>query len=169
MALKNDDAAALARPPLSNVQPFPATQPIPSHGFSGRPIDGSEASLETSTENQPVRRGAVAGFVKVCERWQIGKARQIALLGYAENEFIGAQILAGRASGGQDVKDRVGLLIAIAVGLRALFKNNVASELRWLQTPRVELEGKSPINYMLEGRMVAILQVREIVDRERAL
>jgi hypothetical protein len=165
MPLRNEDAAALARPVPTNVEL------VQSQSVSARGLAAPYAEMPPPAlfDNQPVRRGVITGFTKVCERWQISKGKQIALLGYADDEFVGAQILSGRTRGGQDVKDRVGLLIAIAVGLRALFNNSVGSETRWLQTCRAEIGGKSAIDYMAEGRMVNLMRVREIVDRERAL
>ncbi|WP_212354304.1 MbcA/ParS/Xre antitoxin family protein [Bradyrhizobium jicamae] len=148
---------------------MPVTQYMPQRGLVDSGPSASNALSRPQAANQAVRRGVITGFIKVCERWQIGTAKQIALLGYADDEFAGGQILSGRARGAQDVKDRVGYMVAIAVGLRALFNNNTSSERRWLEMPRPEIGNKSPLDYMAEGRMVGMMQVRELVDRERAL
>jgi hypothetical protein len=168
MALRPDSNAVRA-PILSNVQPFPVSQIMPPRGLADAAVARAEFAPAQPSDNQAIRRGVITGFVRICERWQISKAKQFALLGYADDEFLAAQILSGRTRGGQDVKDRVGYLIAIAVGLRALFNNNVNSELRWLQTPRSETDGKSPLDYMTEGRMINLMRARELVDHERAL
>jgi hypothetical protein len=163
------DSNAVRAPILTNVEPFPVSQFMPPRGLSDAAIARTEFSIAQPSDNQAIRRGVITGFTRVCERWQISRAKQLALLGYADDEFLGAQILAGRTRGGQDVKDRVGYLIAIAIGLRALFNNSVNSELRWLQTPRFETDGKPPIDYMTEGRMINLMRARELVDHERGL
>jgi hypothetical protein len=168
MPLRNEDAAALARPVSIKIEPV-QSQSVSARGLSAGMAFHGEIPPQALFDNQPVRRGVITGFTKVCERWQLSNAKQIALLGYAGDEFVGAQILSGRTRGGQDVRDRVGLLVAIAVGLRALFNNNVGSETRWLQICRSETDGKSAIDYMAEGHMINLIRVREIVDRERAL
>jgi len=169
MALKPESSVTSERVSFQNGRGYSPSQSMPARGLSGSALPTPTGLVRPPSENQAVRRGVITGFIKVCERWQIGTAKQIALLGYAEDEFAGAQILSGRLRGGQDVKDRVGYLVAIAVGLRALFNNSTSSERRWLDTAQERLGGKAPLDYMTEGRMINIMHVRELVDRERAL
>jgi hypothetical protein len=170
MALRADDSTALSRPRLVASQPFLGSeQQLGGQGPFEPAANQQDIAPRPNENTQMRRRGAITGFIKVCERWQLSSAQQIALLGYTENPFVGAQILRGQRYGGQDVKDRVGYLLGIAIGLRALFNNTVVNELRWLQAERADIGNTSSLNFMLEGKMINLLRVLELVDRERAL
>src|SRR6267143_1498920 len=70
-----------------------------------------------ANENVKVRKGAIDGFVRTCERWRLSQPEQIILLGYAGNELAGLPVLAGRVRPSQDVIDRVGYALGISIGL----------------------------------------------------
>src|SRR5947209_992001 len=76
-----------------------------------------------------VRRGLMDAFVKTCQRWRLSEQEQIILLGYRENEFLGAKLLNGRfLHPPQDVRDRAAYILSISVGLGAVFDESINAE-----------------------------------------
>ena len=69
----------------------------------------------------------------------------------------------------QDVQERAGYVLAISVGLGSLFDDAEDAELAWLNTPREDLKGRSPLACMLEGRMANVIEVALLVNRERGM
>jgi hypothetical protein len=115
-------------------------------------------------------RGVMDGFVKTCQRWGLTEAQELLLLGYGDNEFLGLQLLNGRwLRPSQDVKDRVGYVVGISVGLGAIFDEVLEAEVRWLNTIHSRLGSTTPLDYMLGGRMSALMIVSNLVEEERAL
>lgn len=123
-----------------------------------------------SVQAPVLRRGIVDAFVKTCQRWGLAEPQQIILLGYGTNPFLGHEILNGRwLSPPQDVKDRVGFVLGISLGLGSVFDESVQAELAWLNKRHARLGTQTPLEFMLQGRMVNLATVAGLVAEERAL
>jgi len=132
-------------------------RPAPSH-------------ITRPTQLAPSYKGLVDAFAKTCQRWHLSAAEQVILLGCKGSEFLGQQLLEGLfLELSQDARDRVGYVLGISLGLGALFDEHEAAELTWLMAPRDTLSGQSALNFMLEGHMVNLLIVADMVARERGL
>src|SRR5262245_21329814 len=119
---------------------------------------------------RPMRRGLVDAFMNTCQRWRLTEDEQSVLLGYGGNQAIAADILAGRYLNlPQDVRDRVGYVVGISIGLGALFNEVIGAELDWLNRPHPKLHNQSPLAVMLQGRMSQLIAVSALVNEERAL
>jgi hypothetical protein len=115
-------------------------------------------------------QGVMDGFIKTTQRWGLTDRQKLILLGYGDNEFLGPQLLNGRwLRPPQDVIDRVGYVVGISLGLGAIFNELLEAELRWLNTGNDKLNGKTPLEHMLGGRMNALITVSRLVEEERAL
>jgi hypothetical protein len=115
-------------------------------------------------------RGYLDAFLKTCQRWHLSLDQQIVLLGFKGSEFLGHQLLTRRVLAlSQDAKDRTGYVLGISIGLGALFDESEAAELAWLSAPRPALGGQSARDCMLHGRMSDLINVAELVARERGL
>ncbi len=109
-------------------------------------------------------------FANTCRRWQLNNQQQLILLGYRGNDAIGGELLAGHTNElPRDVEDRAGLVIGIGLGLSAIFGNNVEAELSWLNLHRNVLGRKSAKEYMLDGGMVNLFTISEMINRERGI
>ena len=116
------------------------------------------------------RRSIVDAFAKTCERWGLNCSEQLVLLGYQADHVVGQQVLAGGiAPTSQDVRDRVGYVVGISLGLGALFGDIIDAEIDWLRHPRKWLDGVSPLEHMLEGHIANLIVVAEMVKHERGL
>jgi hypothetical protein len=113
--------------------------------------------------------GMFDAFVKTCQRWRLEEQSHATLLGYKDYEFLGQQLLHGYVPPRtQDVRDRIGYVLAISLGLGSLFNEDADAELSWLTTEHPLLK-TSPLDFMLRGRMINLITVADIVRAERAL
>jgi Protein of unknown function (DUF2384) len=116
------------------------------------------------------RHGVMETFVNTCQRWNLSDREKLTLLGYADNPFLGRQILDSRMLvTPQDARDRAAFVLAISVGLGAIFNEVIDAERKWLNLPNHKLNGKTPLAFMLEGPMKNILMVLRVVEQERGL
>ena len=108
--------------------------------------------------------------MNTCQRWKLSDNDKLVLLGYGDNPFLGNQILDSRMlATPQDAGDRAAYVLAISLGLGAVFNEVADAERRWLNLPNSKLNGKTPLAFMLEGRMANILMVLRLVEQERGL
>lgn len=139
---------------------------------SQRPLGPrSAAQPETVTFNPyaAAPRGMFDAFLNTCQRWRLEQSSQLKLLGYAEQEFLGSQLLMGHMPARtQDVKDRIGYVLAISLGLGTIFNEAVAPELEWLSTKHPHLD-EAPLAFMLRGRMFHLMAVGDIVRQMRGV
>ena len=121
-------------------------------------------------QEQTTPSGIMAAFVKVCERWNLGPAEQVQLLGFPPEDPIGGGLLTGAINAtSQDIRERMGYIIGIRISLNGLFDESHEAELAWLHQPRTSLDGNTPIQHMLKRRMINVIQVSDILTRERGL
>jgi hypothetical protein len=125
----------------------------------------------STIEQQHVsRHGVMETFVNTCQRWNLSDREKLTLLGYADNPFLGRQILDSRMLvTPQDARDRAVQVLAISVGLGTIFNEVIDAEREWLNLPNCKLNGKTPLAFMLEGPMRNILMVLRVVEQERGL
>ncbi|MEY9604241.1 hypothetical protein ABIA00_003319 [Bradyrhizobium ottawaense] len=175
MPLRNE-AAAFAPPQTEQREMRPASGNYPSmaraqlgslaHGLGE--AQWAPVLLHPSA-NLNVRRGAIEGFVRTCERWKLSHAEQVVLLGYRDDERAAQPVLLGRTRPSQDVRDRTGYLLSISIGLAALYNDSIDAEIDWLRRPHPALGGVAPLNAMLDGKMLSMIRVHDMVMIERGL
>jgi Protein of unknown function (DUF2384) len=119
---------------------------------------------------RPTPRGVIEAFVKTCQRWRLNEDEQAVLLGYGTNPPLAREMMSGRYGDlPQDVRDRVGYIVGISVGLGAVFDEAVQAELDWLHRPHPKLANRAPLSVMLMGHMAQLITVSDLVAEERAL
>ena len=111
--------------------------------------------------------GPVRFIVKLLATWDLKPEVESActLLGFESAEAANVRdILQGQtALRGRDVKDRIAHLFRIRALLSSLFRDD-AVENEWLREPRETLNGKAPMELLMEGSMESLLLVREFVE-----
>jgi hypothetical protein len=134
-----------------------------------RADQGLNAANANAARLTDTPRGIFDAFVNTCQRWRLEQSAQLRLLGFPEHDFLGSQLLMGRVPARtQDVKDRIGYVLAISLGLGTIFNEAVAPELDWLSRVHPKL-GESPLEHILRGRMVHLIAVVGLVGAERNL
>jgi hypothetical protein len=133
------------------------TQPFPSL----RTLDNSQPA--------PSPPGVMDAFVKTCQRWRLNETQQMVLLGYTSEGLFFNQLMNGRLSNlPQDVKDRIGYVLGISIGLGSLFNESDVAELAWLNQNRPRFGNSSALDFMFRGRMANLIAVSAAVMEERA-
>ena len=135
------------------------------------------SELITSSNSQPPihkivskQNATIKVFVNTCKRWHLDERQQMILLGYSESSIIDGELLAGRTTElSRDVEDRAGFVIGIGLGLSAIFGNQREAEMSWLNLRRNSLGCKTAIEYMLEGSMLNLIVVSQMIRRERGI
>jgi hypothetical protein len=150
-----------------------ATQGTAGHGsaqttvfFMPRVVAGVP---RLQVQPRPRVRGLLEGFVKTCQRWRLEKGQQGTLLGWSDMASAEGLLSGHYLNLSQDVKDRVGYVVGISVGLGTLFNESVDAEVAWLNRPHPKLHNRSPLAHILQGRMAQLIAVSALVDEERAL
>ena len=127
-----------------------------------------EVSQSFQESQEP--KGLPKVFLDTCQRWGLGMDEQLILLGFERGESIGTHVLEGRVRTlSRDATARAGYVIAISVGLAILYGENIAAESRWLRRKRDALGGQSPLDLMLGGDMISLVDVNGMVERERGI
>ncbi len=135
----------------------------------GNADQGLNAANANAAQLADVPRGMFDAFVNTCQRWRLEQRARLRLLGFPEHDFLGSQLLMGRVPARtQDVKDRIGYVLAISLGLGTIFNEAVVPELDWLSRAHPKL-GESPLEHILRGRMVHLIAVVGLVGAERNL
>ena len=114
-------------------------------------------------ESRPI--GPIQLFNAILKTWRLDESHAIVLLGLdPDDQGYAADLLAGRKEiKGRDIKDRLAYLIQIRMTLAGWFRNEVV-ENEWLQEPQKLLDGKVPMELLLEGSMENLLLVKEYVQ-----
>lgn len=124
---------------------------------------------EAQATTHPFYRGRITGPVKFVNQllatWHLKLEEACILLGfepsrltYVNDVLQGYETLTGR-----DTKDRIVHLIQIRTSLSALFRDETV-ENEWLREPHDTLNGKKPMDLLLEGSMENLLLVKEYVE-----
>ncbi len=114
-------------------------------------------------------RSRVTGPVQVLKKllgvWNLKASEATILLGLDRDDASYAKaLLAGRTTlKGRDLSDRIVHLFEIRKTLSALFRDEDV-ENQWLREQHAMLDGRAPLELMLEGSMENLLLVREYVE-----
>ena len=118
-----------------------------------------------SREHAPGVTGPIQLLNRILKSWRLDDLDAISLLGlepsdkgYAEDVLAGRKVLKGR-----DARDRLAYLIQMRMTLSAWFRDE-AVENEWLREPQDPLDGKVPMELLLEGSMENLLLVKEYVE-----
>jgi hypothetical protein len=134
----------------------------PEFGLQNVPLPGEPVSEGRLTGRQT---GPVLFIVRLLEDWRLQDVDAGKLLGFEEADAPHVRsILAGHLSlRGRDIKDRVALLLQIRASLHTLFRS-LETENEWLRESQDVLDGQSPLEALLEGSMLSVLAVKDLVD-----
>ena len=104
------------------------------------------------------------------ERWSLPTDAQLSLLGLSpeSRKLLGLYRRGERALPNQrDALDRVGYLMGIHKGLRLLFPESPELRYSWVKRRNQLLEGRTPLEVMLEDGLVGLARVARLIDFQR--
>ncbi len=118
-----------------------------------------------SLESRDRLTGPIQFVTKLLETWKLSPNDAGPLLGFDKSDEIAVkELLRGSASlSGRDIKDRIASLFEIRKTLSASFRDE-SVENEWLREPQEMLNGKIPMDLLLEGSMENLLLVRDYVN-----
>ena len=124
----------------------------------------TESSITSSKSHQRRLTGPVQFLIILLKTWRLSRADAIPLLGFEKvDQSYVEDLLSGRATlRGRDLKYRIAYLFRIRKTLYALFRDEEV-ENEWLREQHDMLDGRIPMDCMLEGSMENLLLVKEYV------
>jgi len=124
---------------------------IPAAGYT--PADMAEAGL--------------TAFFSIAEEWGLDSEQQRTLLGSPGRSTFFEWKKRKKAHLSRDTLDRLSYLLGIYKAVHILFSD--ATAIRWLHNPNSDtlFNGKTPLEYMLSGQLVALADVRRYLDWAR--
>lgn len=122
------------------------------------------AQVEVTDQGMlPVDRNRQAVLImKLFDLWELSNAERLNLLGLSPKSTAKLNGLKHGTSGigsGQDAQDRVGYLLDIHKSLGLLFPQNPEMKYGWVKMSNGMLENRTPLEVMLSGHMLGIIQV----------
>ncbi len=135
----------------------------PASRFEPTPL----VDLSSREERQRLSRSALRGFFRLAERWKLRDEDARALLGgissssYYEWKKHPERLL------DVDRITRISYLVGIYKALHLLYGDALADE--WVRLPNtnVVFGGRSPLEYMVGGGLLAMQTVRRLLDARR--
>ena len=142
-------------------------RPSLAGGLQGSPSFSQNIVVDLFDFHEPRKvAGPVQFFSKLQEAWGLSDLRSAyTLLGYdASGQSHVNDILAGRARlVSRDEKDRIAELFVIRKILFGIFRDRKV-ENQWLREPQEILDGKCPLDLLLEGSWPNLLRVRQLTE-----
>ncbi len=124
------------------------------------------AQSPRNTEAQLAAAGLTA-FFSIAEEWGLDAEQQRALLGEPGRStfFKWKKTKTGQLS--RDTLDRISYVLGIYKALHILFPAQAARE--WLNHPNQEplFQGRSPLEHLASGSLIALADVRRYLDAAR--
>lgn len=116
------------------------------------------------------RRDLARVLAALFEKWALPTEQQLALLGMSpESRKVLAQYRRGERAlpNSRDTLDRAGYLLGIHKGLRMLFPEDPELRFGWVRRRNRLLEGRTPLEVMLEDGLVGLARIARFVDFQR--
>lgn len=116
------------------------------------------------SEDIVARRGiaqlALKGFFGLAQRWRLSRPEAMTLLGLTATSTYANWKNGKTGTIPRDTLERISYLLNIDETLRHQCK--LDQQMRhWLRTPQSDLQGQSPLGYMLHGNVIDIYSIQQ--------
>lgn len=118
-----------------------------------------------------VRKKTAKLLMRLFEHWKLDNQQKLALLGMSENSRSQlAKFAAGTAplSKGRDTQDRAAHLLSMHKSLGMLYPFNPDLRYSWILRRNELLDGKRPIDIMIEEGLLGILKMARFLEMLRS-
>lgn len=125
-------------------------------------------NLANEATRRRLSRSAIEGILRLSGMWRLSSGEMCALLGsISERTWFRMKRGEWNSALSQDELTRVSALMGIFKGLRLLFSLPLADE--WVRLPNKNslFGGQRPLDFMIDGGIPAMLEVRRLVDALR--
>lgn len=123
-------------------------------------------SLPTTQESIVLAKA----ITKLFEHWNLTQEQQCTLLGLSVNSRRKLNDMAQGKNGipaGRDAYERVGYLLSIHKALRLLYPQNKEILYGWVNMRNTMLDGRTPIEMMLEQGFIGLAKIARFLDMNR--
>jgi uncharacterized protein (DUF2384 family) len=110
---------------------------------------------------------AVAGFFRIMDVWDAGKAQALAILGHPAERTFYRWKAGDVATVPHDVIRRIGYVSGIWKALQIVYSNPAQAD-QWVRTPNRFFGGQTPLERMSAGDVTDLAAVRAYLDAARA-
>lgn len=124
-----------------------------------------------SLAEEGARRDMARVVFALFDRWDLTLELQLSLLGMssANRKILPLYRRGERAlPNDRDTLDRAGYLLGIHKGLRLQFPEDEFLRYRWIKVGNRKLDGRTPLQIMVEEGLVGVARVARFVDFQRS-
>lgn len=126
------------------------------------------ATIDLSTEQS--RQVLAKALLALFDHWQLTADQMLALLGLSPgSKSVLPQYRRGERAlpSGRDVADRASYLLRIHKGVRMLYPRDAELRYGWVNRPKEVLDGKTPLEVMLNDGLLGVARMARFVDFQR--
>jgi Protein of unknown function (DUF2384) len=140
-----------------------ATLQMTAAGYSvDKPFDLSKKEVQ-----QRLSPSAIPAFFKISQSWKLRDESARQLLGGVSNGMYYQLKRGQKKTLDQDKLTRISLLLGIFKSLNMLYGRKLADVWVLLPNSNPIFEGESPLSYMVQGGVPALMRVRQLLDARR--
>lgn len=128
------------------------------------------ASVLPQLADEPTRQDLARVLMALFERWQLSTDVQLSLLGLSpeSRKLLGLYRRGVRGlPANRDALDRAGYLLGMHKALRLLFPENPTLRYGWVHLRNRQLEGRTPLEVMLDEGLVGLARMARFLDFQR--
>ena len=123
-------------------------------------------TIEINPSAAPISpKVALNAFFRLADRWSLTNQQARVLLSVPERTFYRWRSAPEAAELDSNVLERLSLVVSIYADLHRIFGDNNPHANDWLRWPNDYLDGQTPLQRMLGGKMMDIIAVRGVVER----
>jgi hypothetical protein len=131
-------------------------------------MEPDRAQQPHRTGDPGVSRVAKQAFFRLIKIWGLSDAEALTLLGQPSRSTLHAWRKGAGGKLDRDRLDRISYLLGIHKALQVLLPERAQAD-AWLKKPNARFGGRSALEYMLEGGLVRLADVRRYLDSERGV
>ncbi len=140
-----------------------ATLQMTAAGYSvDKPFDLSKKEIQ-----EKLSPAAIPAFFKITQAWKLRDVSARQLLGGVSNGMYYQLKHGHKKTLDQDKLTRISLLLGIFKSLNLLYSRKLADV--WVNLPNSNpvFDGESPLSYIVQGGVPALMRVRQLLDARR--
>ena len=127
-----------------------------------------KSKSNTETNDKKVGQVALKGFFRICDEWQVKPGEQRILLGDIPSSTYTKYKNLPEIKLSKDMLERISYILGIYKALRILFPtSNQAAKWISKENSAYPFNGVSALDYMLNGRVTDLSDVRRYLDWQR--
>jgi uncharacterized protein (DUF2384 family) len=125
-----------------------------------------QTQAQQSFDHRDIARVATSTFFNIMEKWSVKNDHQKVLLGQPSNGTFYTWKKSQVVKLPHDTLERISYVMGIYKSLAIIFTNKTQAN-DWINKPNERFDGKSALEYMLNGSIIHLADVRRYLDAQR--